>query len=237
MGEYRTTSCPWCYAPIRKLVSQFKPSGRAFCSRSHLALWKGTFAQAHSGFKPGVRAWNEGLTKETSPIIAATPREAQKASMRRVDVRARASASHMGKKHPMEVRHKMSETQKTRVALGLNNFYIDGRHTDTKKRRTSAECAAWRKQVFGRDDWTCRECGVRGGTLEAHHPQSWRDFPALRYEVSNGVTLCLACHADVDPRRAATLPRVKASEEDLISTLVVALFGTHPTRAEIRSGV
>lgn len=52
----------------------------------------------------------------------------------------------------------------------------------------------WRKSVFERDNWTCRECKVRGGYLEAHHIKPFAYFPDLRFGVSNGLTLCRSCH-------------------------------------------
>lgn len=52
----------------------------------------------------------------------------------------------------------------------------------------------WREAVFARDDWTCRDCGVRGGRLEAHHIKSWRDHPEHRFDTDNGLTLCKDCH-------------------------------------------
>ena len=52
----------------------------------------------------------------------------------------------------------------------------------------------WRKEVFQRDYYTCLICGEKGGELNAHHIKSFKDFPELRFEVDNGVTLCLECH-------------------------------------------
>jgi len=52
---------------------------------------------------------------------------------------------------------------------------------------------AWRKKVYVRDGYTCKECGARK-RLEAHHIKMWAHFPELRYEVSNGITLCKKCH-------------------------------------------
>jgi len=52
----------------------------------------------------------------------------------------------------------------------------------------------WRKAVFERDNYTCLICGERGGDLNAHHIKSWAKFPALRYDVKNGITLCIKCH-------------------------------------------
>ncbi len=52
----------------------------------------------------------------------------------------------------------------------------------------------WRTSVFHRDDFTCQECGMKGIYIEAHHIKPWRDYKELRYEVSNGITLCRDCH-------------------------------------------
>lgn len=32
------------------------------------------------------------------------------------------------------------------------------------------------------------------GRLEAHHILSWKDYPELRYDINNGITLCHAHH-------------------------------------------
>ena len=53
----------------------------------------------------------------------------------------------------------------------------------------------WRKGVFERDNYICVKCGYSGGRkLNAHHKKDWARFPELRYEVSNGETLCVDCH-------------------------------------------
>lgn len=53
----------------------------------------------------------------------------------------------------------------------------------------------WRKAVFERDDYKCVKCGYSGGRiLNAHHKKDWSMFPELRYNVSNGETLCINCH-------------------------------------------
>ena len=52
----------------------------------------------------------------------------------------------------------------------------------------------WRTQVFSRDDYTCRGCGSRGGVLQADHIKPWSTHPELRYELTNGRTLCVSCH-------------------------------------------
>lgn len=53
---------------------------------------------------------------------------------------------------------------------------------------------AWRKAVFERDNYSCMNCKQRGGTLQADHIKCFAHHPDLRYELSNGRTLCEACH-------------------------------------------
>jgi hypothetical protein len=66
--------------------------------------------------------------------------------------------------------------------------------------RTATDCRKtkdykdWRASVFSRDKFKCLSCGQVGGNLEAHHIKKFNDFPKLRYEISNGETLCLQCH-------------------------------------------
>lgn len=55
----------------------------------------------------------------------------------------------------------------------------------------------WRARVFARDRHTCRLCGATKVYLEAHHILRKADFPHLTYRVSNGITLCKACHEKV----------------------------------------
>lgn len=69
-----------------------------------------------------------------------------------------------------------------------------GATEEAQRLRNSADMKAWRDAVFQRDDFTCQDCGVRGGRLEAHHIEPFSVAPSLRFEVSNGVTLCEMCH-------------------------------------------
>jgi len=55
----------------------------------------------------------------------------------------------------------------------------------------------WRQDVFKRDEYTCQECGDIG-YITAHHIKSWSKYSELRYDVSNGITLCEKCHSKTD---------------------------------------
>lgn len=60
---------------------------------------------------------------------------------------------------------------------------------------------AWRKAVFEKDDYTCQLCQRRGGILVAHHIFRWADYPELRFNISNGMTLCKPCHLVTHAKR------------------------------------
>jgi hypothetical protein len=60
--------------------------------------------------------------------------------------------------------------------------------------RNSEEMKNWRTQVLERDNYTCQKCGQVGGVLNIHHIIPFSADKTLRFEVSNGITLCFNCH-------------------------------------------
>jgi len=53
----------------------------------------------------------------------------------------------------------------------------------------------WAAAVKKRDHYVCQLCGARGA-LNSHHLNGWNTFPDERYDVDNGITLCLFHHDD-----------------------------------------
>lgn len=66
-----------------------------------------------------------------------------------------------------------------------------GRHDLERKRFESVE---WRRKIFARDGYKCAECESKK-EIQAHHIKRWCDYPELRYEMDNGITLCKLCHS------------------------------------------
>jgi 5-methylcytosine-specific restriction endonuclease McrA len=110
------------------------------------------------------------------------------------DVRAKISAALMGHLDSEETRAKIGAKSKERIGPlaarwegGLTPINAVIRHSD--------EYNAWRTAVFERDHYTCQECGdSMGGNLNAHHSKPFSQYPELRLDVDNGVTLCEKCH-------------------------------------------
>ncbi len=66
----------------------------------------------------------------------------------------------------------------------------------------------WSVIIKQRDSYTCQKCGNQEKEfLQSHHIKSRSKFPELRFEISNGITLCSNCHAieHKDDHRAVRL--------------------------------
>lgn len=55
----------------------------------------------------------------------------------------------------------------------------------------------WGNLVKARDGFKCVMCGSAEKELHAHHVKPWKSHPELRYEVSNGITVCAPCHWNI----------------------------------------
>lgn len=98
--------------------------------------------------------------------------------------------SRLGIKHTKETRKKLSDNHK-----GENGFHWKGGITPKNTLiRNSIEFRLWRESVFARDNWTCQKCKERGVKLHAHHILNFSEYPALRFAIDNGITLCKKCH-------------------------------------------
>lgn len=74
------------------------------------------------------------------------------------------------------------------------------------KREQTPQYVEWRNAVYARDQYKCVECGSKFG-MSAHHIKSWAEYPELRFDVANGVTLCEVCHADKHPHLKRLIQR------------------------------
>lgn len=78
-----------------------------------------------------------------------------------------------------------------------SRFWKGGITSEDYRLRRSVLAKVWRLKVKERDSYTCQKCGTKQN-IETHHIQSWRDYPELRFQLSNGLTLCKKCHLETD---------------------------------------
>lgn len=155
---------------------------RQYCSLRCRRPWntgtRGVVAPNAGSFRPGLVPHNKGV-----PMTA--------------DVRAKVSAAKTGRRIgpcPPERRRKISEAQRGERSAAWRG----GKTEESKRARESVEYRLWREAVFKRDNWTCQDCGIRGGRLDPHHVKGFAAFPELRFDVNNGLTLCRPCHKKTD---------------------------------------
>lgn len=110
---------------------------------------------------------------------------------------------------------------------GANNpAWVEDREKVAKNNRSKDEYdndvtyKIWMRQIKNRDGWQCKidnfDCS---GSKYAHHILNWVDYPELRYELNNGITLCHAHH----PRGRAKEKRMIPLFRELLSVSKVGL--------------
>lgn len=128
------------------------------------------------------------MGRTRSPEHRAHLAAAQRGRPKTEETRARISATMQGRRGAL---HGLP----ARFAIALaQRLYWEGRRDPNK--RNSHEYRRWRRLVLSRDGYACQRCRSRvvGKRLHAHHVKEWDDFPELRFDVANGLTLCGRCH-------------------------------------------
>lgn len=93
------------------------------------------------------------------------------------------ACSHLGKSRPN--------------IAGKNNVNWKGGITKPNQLlRTSSQMKLWKNSVLLRDNFTCQKYNIKGGELEAHHIVNFSEYPELRFEVNNGITLSKKAHRE-----------------------------------------
>ena len=158
-------------------------------------------------FLKGYKPWNAGTSKTKVRIVCENcGKVVTKYSYCRNKVRFCSNkCAHEFMPNPM----------KGRVGKDSPNWKENKKRAFRKSLRYLNIYKVWRDNVFVRDDFTCRNCGYRGGSIEAHHITPFAKIldkhNVLTYDdaydckelwnVDNGITYCLRCHTKKDSKR------------------------------------
>lgn len=148
-----------------------------------MAFKKNTKNKNWNGFKKGNIPWNKGKSK---------PKE----------VKLKKERTTLFKKGRTPWNKGLIGYNKGFQKGKLNPSWKGGITPEIRKIRNSDKYQVWRSLCFLRDNFTCQDCGQYGGNLEVHHVKSFSKYPELRFDIDNGVTLCVKCHSKIDKYRA-----------------------------------
>lgn len=104
-------------------------------------------------------------------------------------------STNKGRKFRPEVVENMSAAKRGLQLGDKNPNWRGGKVDPSARARVSYAHKMWSRKVRERDG-RCVSCGAIE-RLQAHHVLSWHKHTELRYDVSNGVTLCVRCHQKV----------------------------------------
>lgn len=92
---------------------------------------------------------------------------------------------------------------------GTKHWNWQGGISSEQHKRYSLEGKEWRRNIFSRDNFTCKICGKKGGKLHAHHIKPFSKFKDLRFINDNGITVCVDCHKEIHK----TIRKIEKREE------------------------
>lgn len=157
-------------------------------------------------FRPGQPSWIKGKlhTEESKAMmrLAKLGRTLTEEQKRKISAsckgkiisparRLKLSIAHRGLKKPWAAETGRKQALKQRGANHWN--WKNGNSRAYKTGYYSIEYKNWRREVFVRDSYICKSCGSRN-PLQAHHIKGFTEYPLLRFDANNGVTLCKDCH-------------------------------------------
>ena len=175
-----TKKCRGCQQVFKKRITCSKKSWEItfFCSRECVGKNR-IYTKPRYKIPLGTIPWNKD-----KPIQTNTGKSHFKKGQ---------PAWNKGMEMPEEIREKMRVPKPNAPRGEKHARWRGGISSENTRIRNSAEHREWSRKVKERDDYSCVMCGKRGGYLISDHIKPFCFFPELRFEISNGRTLCKPC--------------------------------------------
>jgi hypothetical protein len=149
-----------------------------------------------------VETWAARLKVHKDPDYR---REVQRANARKRRLteaqRAALGAKARGRRMSPETKAKIHQTKLERGSVLRGSDHPNWKGGRPWERFRDERYLRWRNAVLERDGYRCRNCGRQCKKLEsglaAHHIRPYATDVAARYVLSNGLTLCRACHMEL----------------------------------------
>jgi len=177
--------CAICNNEVKRTKAEFKnrPSKNYYCSIKCRDISKRTI---HGGFKP--------LTKECKYCNKKfTITSKNKRTVKYCSIECRQESYKSGEEHHL-FKKELSRDYRSR-------------------HRLFPEVAIWRKTIFERDQYICQLCNKKGDKLNAHHFENYSSNKEKRFNIDNGVTLCVKCHKQFHSKYGVVRNNKKQFEE------------------------
>lgn len=141
-------------------------------------------SDAHKGQVP----WNKGLRGVQTPWI--------KGKHHSEESKTKMKLSHKGKV--------FSEIHKKNIGKALKGLFVGkmasgwrgGISKENEIMRKRVDFRQWREAVYKRDDYTDQKYGTRGGNIHPHHILNFAEYPNIRFDPNNGITLSKQSHRE-----------------------------------------
>jgi hypothetical protein len=218
-GDLFVTVCPQCH---RKRLLKSNPGRRrdtvcTSCLRTGKGYPKFSLPpEAVARYKDGVPALHLAREFGTDPSVVLR-------ALRRMGVKTRTMSEAIGLLDTIGlVQARAAELRATGEMAKLMSAGRQGiapedwdgfRNDHWQRVRSSKEWADWRTQVYTRDGYHCVLCGAgstRAAPLDPHHIWKKSLYPDRVFDVTNGVTLCRACHLTVNGQEEEWAPLFEA---------------------------
>jgi 5-methylcytosine-specific restriction endonuclease McrA len=91
-------------------------------------------------------------------------------------------------------KEKIRAVAKSRTGELHPNWNPNISQEERELKRSTVENVEWAKNVKKRDNYICQVCFKNSNNLISHHLMAFAQYPELRLDINNGITLCRKCH-------------------------------------------